>query len=118
MNIKLLAAASIVVAGMSVSAFAGDIDVVADQVWSGDIAAVKTAIEADRTLVTAHNSGNSFTLLHLSAMNGNLKIATYLLENGAEVNAVDADNLTALHRASANKNQKIVDLLKKHGATQ
>jgi ankyrin repeat protein len=61
---------------------------------------------------------DSSTALHVAALNGNYGIAAFLLENGADVDAVTTDGCRALHFAVKNRYQdpSIIDLLIAHGA--
>ena len=52
--------------------------------------------------------------LHLTR---NVEIAEYLIAHGADVNAIDAEGLTALQHAQRSGNQAMADLLLSHGAT-
>lgn len=55
------------------------------------------------------------TLLHIAAYNGQLKIVKYLIEKGADVNAVEKDKWTALHLATKNGHLKMVKHLIEKG---
>ena len=49
-------------------------------------------------------------------MIGNSKISEYLLDNGAEINAIDKENNTPLHEAARKGRLNVVQVLLKHGA--
>lgn len=80
-------------------------------VSGGDLAKVKTLIEKDPALVKARTPRNS-TPLHLAAMIDSVEIAKYLIENGADINAVRFDGNTPLILAGT----KVTKLLIEKGA--
>ena len=49
-------------------------------------------------------------------MIGNSKISDYLLNNGAEINAIDKENNTPLHEAARKGRLNVVQVLLAHGA--
>ncbi|KAF4626981.1 hypothetical protein G7Y89_g11176 [Cudoniella acicularis] len=57
------------------------------------------------------------TPLHLASINGNGSLAQVLIENGAEVDAIDQRRWTALHHAVWNKSMPVVLVLLRHGAS-
>ena len=63
---------------------------------------------------TCDEVGN--TLLTIACINGDFKIAQYLLKNGANPNCVNLYKNTPLHYALANHDYRIADLLIKNGA--
>lgn len=79
-------------------------------VVDGDIDGVKFFIKSSVSGINQKNLGGA-TALHLACRTGNLKIAELLIENGADVNAVDAEGWTPLMRASLMQNAEIVNLL-------
>jgi len=91
------------------SAFAQDIF---DAVRSGDLAKVKELVEKDPKLVKARNANQS-TPLHVAVDVNNEPIAKYLIEKGAELNAVNRYNWTPLLYA---KGKATVNLLIGKGA--
>ena len=56
-----------------------------------------------------------YTLLHLAAQNGHLKICKLLIENGADVNAKDKFGLTPFQIATLNNKPEICELLINNG---
>jgi ankyrin repeat protein len=68
--------------------------------------------------IAEKHPADSSTALHLAALNGNCGIAAFLLENGADVNAVTTGRWRPLHFAVKTRNQdpSIIDLLIAHGA--
>lgn len=87
-----------------------------DLIWTGKTDQVVQAMRQDPTLVNAKQGG--FTPLHLVSMNGNQALAQFLLENGAEVNALDFEGYSPLVRAKANGNEAIAKLLIEHGGKE
>lgn len=58
------------------------------------------------------------TPIHLSTINGNLPIVTFLIERGdVNLDAMDREGKTALYYACVRKYPKIVDMLIKKGAS-
>ena len=54
----------------------------------------------------------------MAVRNGNLKIASYLLANGAEFNGADSSNNSAVHYAAAYGFSECIEVLVKAGADQ
>jgi ankyrin repeat protein len=82
----------------------------------GDLPAVQQAVEKDPTLVKATEWENA-TLLHDAVIQNHIDLAKYLLEKGADVNAVKTDGVTALHIAARNGNIEMIMLLLQWEAT-
>ena len=80
-------------------------------VSNGDLSKVKELIEKDPDLVKARSPRKS-TPLHLAAMIDSAEIAKYLIEKGADINAVRNDNYTPLILAGT----KVTKLLIEKGA--
>jgi ankyrin repeat protein len=81
----------------------------------GDLATVRAAVDKDPSLVEA-TEWEKQTLLHVAVGQNHQDVATYLLDKGADVNAVTTDGLTALHMAAQNGNIAIITLLLERGA--
>jgi len=81
----------------------------------GDLTTLREMVDKDPTLVKATEWDNA-TLLHDSVGQNHQDVAKYLLDRGAEVNAVTRDGLTALHMAAQNGNIGIITLLLERGA--
>ncbi len=64
-------------------------------VRNGDLAKVKTLVKRDRSLLNARNARQS-TPLHVAVDSDSIPIARYLIETGANVNAVNHINWTPL----------------------
>jgi len=94
-----------------------------------EIRRIKALIKDSPDLINARNqeiyrtgSGDSTrtysgTVLHLSAYKGHLQVARYLLENGANVNAISSEDLTPLHYAAQNGHRNLAELLLSKGAS-
>ena len=82
----------------------------------GDLSAVQQAVEKDPNLVKATEWENA-TLLHDAVIQNHIDLAKYLLEKGADINAVKTDGVTALHIAARNGNIEMIRLLLQSGAT-
>lgn len=57
------------------------------------------------------------TLLHWAAISGNLKLVTYLVEQGCHVDATDDTDITPLILAASSGRPEVVAYLLKKGAT-
>jgi hypothetical protein len=85
-------------------------------VASNDINGVRFFSKAGRALVNQKNFGGA-TALHMACREDNFAIAKILVENGADVNAIDNEGWTPLMRASLAGNENIVMMLLNNGAT-
>ncbi|KAG8529665.1 uncharacterized protein KY384_005146 [Bacidia gigantensis] len=56
------------------------------------------------------------TPLHFATYNGHLDLAVELISNGADVEALDDDSMTALHEAARQGRKDVVEILMEHGA--
>ena len=70
----------------------------------GDLTTVRTAVDKDSSLVKAKGWENE-TLLHVAVGQNQQDVAAYLMDKGADVNAVTTEGLTALHMAAQNGNR-------------
>jgi len=75
-----------------------------------DVEGVKFFISAGDNVVNQKNIGGA-TALHIAARNGNAEIVNILVNNGADVNAIDNEGWTALMRASSFKHPEVVAIL-------
>jgi len=80
-----------------------------------DIQTIKQLIESG-TDPNKQYTHNHKTLLHHATMNDNFDIVKYLVEHGANVNAIDWCNATPLQLAASNSNIHIVKYLVESGA--
>jgi ankyrin repeat protein len=81
----------------------------------GDLATVRTAVEANPRLVEETEWGGA-TLLHDAVRHNHSDVATYLLDKNANVDVKADSGMTALHFAAQNGNIAIVTLLLDNGA--
>ena len=84
---------------------------IVDAVTRGDLARVKELVEKNPELAKSRTP-RSATLLHVAARLDNDAIAAYLIEKGADVNAVQDDSRTPLLEAGI----KVTRVLVEHGA--
>lgn len=81
---------------------------------AGDLTTLRGAVDKDPSLVKATEWDNA-TLLHDAVGQKHRDVAAYLLDKGADVNAVTKDGLTALHMAAQNGDIAIIALLLEPG---
>lgn len=82
------------------------------------LAEMKTMLAEDASLVHSRINGtNDERPVHWAALSGNIEVVTLLLDNGAEVDAVDAQGLTALHWAAWQGQPEVARLLVGRGAS-
>jgi len=81
----------------------------------GDVISLRSELDAG----TNPNLSNRFawTLLMLSALEGNLKIGELLISRGADVNATNKFGETALSLAAHRAHMRFIKLLLTHGAS-
>jgi ankyrin repeat protein len=84
---------------------------------AGEIDVVRKYISDRRSIVTADNSDDSENdLLHLASIGGHMDLVSFLIEEGANVNAKASEGLTALHLCGSNDDN--VELAKLHISKQ
>jgi len=82
-----------------------------------DIQTIRQLIEAGTDPNKQYMDGTQvFTLLHNASSNGHFDIVQYLVQNGANVNAIDQTGDTPLHHAALFSNIQIVRYLVESGA--
>jgi ankyrin repeat protein len=84
-------------------------------VSAGDLGEVKREVEANPALVGATEWDNA-TPLHDAVGQNRQDVASYLLEKGAQIDAVTNDGLTPLHIAAQNGAVPMMELLVARGA--
>ena len=84
-------------------------------VKSGDLQAVKVQLEKGVD-VNARDAELRITALSWAALHGHTKIAAFLIDRGADVNAKNQDGATALHSAAFFGRAEIAELLIQKGA--
>jgi ankyrin repeat protein len=68
----------------------------------GNIAVLRSALDADASQLTVRDAPHQWTLLHHAAQHGHLAIVNLLLDRGLDVNTLEqGDHTTALHWAAA-----------------
>lgn len=84
---------------------------------TGESEVLKRLVQRDQNLATSY-SNDGFTPLHLAAFFGNLEAARFLIEKGANVDAVAKNpmKVTPLHSAAARNQIEIASLLIDSGA--
>ena len=80
----------------------------------GDLTTVRGAVDKDPALLKATEWDNA-TLLHDAVGQKHADVVAYLLDKGADVNAVTKDGLTPLHMAAQNGDITIITLLLEPG---
>ncbi len=85
-----------------------------DAAKSGNVAGVRTALEAGAD-VDARNESHR-TVLMLAALKGQAAVVKELMNRGADVNARDGDGMTALMWAAFGGSPDVVQALLKRGA--
>jgi ankyrin repeat protein len=81
---------------------------------SGDLPTVREAVDKDPSLIKATEWDNA-TLLHDAVGQKRQNVAAFLLDKGADVNAVTTDRLTPLHMAAQNGDIAMITLLLEPG---
>ena len=85
---------------------------------SGDVATMKSLLATDPSLIDAHDTDGS-TPLHCAVWKGHEKAVEFLVNSGANVNAVNQNGhwgTTPLHAAAHANQGKIAQLLLNNGA--
>ncbi|XP_051203261.1 protein S-acyltransferase 24 [Lolium perenne] len=94
-------------------------DALKDDVYTaaayGDLEKLQRLVEAEGRPV-ADPDGSGYHALQWAALNNRVAAAQYILEHGADVNAVDHTGQTALHWSSVRGHVQVAELLLKEGA--
>ncbi|KAL9119071.1 MAG: hypothetical protein Q9187_004372 [Circinaria calcarea] len=80
-----------------------------------DMPSMRAAISSDSSAVIS-TSDSKQTALHIAALQGNVEIAKYLIDNGTPINAQDEKGYTALTQACEQGYEGIFQLLLEAGA--
>ena len=86
------------------------------QATSGDITAVRAALDSNPRLIRARECDRS-TLLHDAVEHEETAMADFLLDRGARVDARTRSGLTPLHIAAQNGDLATIGILLRHGAS-
>ena len=90
-----------------------------DLVESGNIDRVKVFVQESPSIINAGDPGRAGTTpLHLASRRGFLELTEYFCNNGADVNARGAWNLTPLMYSAIFNHSSVATCLLKHGADQ
>ena len=89
------------------TASAGEIH---DAVESGNIGQVKELIESNSDLLESKNNGGNTPLL-LAALNGQIELFRYLLDKGANINAINNRGSSILNLAAYNGQIEMMDII-------
>jgi ankyrin repeat protein len=81
----------------------------------GELAKIQALVQKQPDLVNRQDQDN-WTPLHFAAIGGHLEVAAFLIDRGAEVNAVDKYGLAPLDLAALKESDPLVDLLIRRGA--
>ena len=81
-----------------------------------EIRRIQQLIQNSPDLINALPSNNEFTPLGDAARQGQIKVATFLLDHGADINVAQRYGMTALHVAARAGNRAMVELLLSRGA--
>lgn len=93
---------------------AGELDVF-EAAALGDVARLRTLLMSDPHQVQAQ-SRDGFTPLHLACFFSQPEAAEFLLQQGAEANAVSPGRIAVIHSAAASRNATMVKLVLRAGA--
>ena len=89
---------------------------IADLAFRGDQYAISRALSRGGYINERDSFMRKYTALMVASREGDLRLAEFLLDRGADVNARTPDGHTALMYASYNRYPEIVKLLIKRGA--
>jgi len=86
-----------------------------DAAKEGDLAFIREALDADPKLLNSRD-GWKYTALHWACIRGHWDTARYLIDRGAEINAIGGDGGTPLNWAAHHDDVDIVAYMKQKGA--
>jgi len=108
--VTVLCCAAVLV-GLAATLTAGEIH---EAIRRGDLAEIERLVAADKSLLGAKDTDGS-PPLNLAAQAGNIAIAKYLLEAGADLNGGDNERSNALHLAASGGQNEMIDFLLSKG---
>jgi ankyrin repeat protein len=111
-NYKLFFVALLSLVLFSVSIFSTTIH---EAISKGDLELVRHLIEKDSSLVNITDN-NEMTPLHFAVIAESIETVSYLIDKGANINAVNNIKETPLHIAAKKGKSKITEILLKNGA--
>ncbi|MDX1959089.1 MAG: ankyrin repeat domain-containing protein [Leptospiraceae bacterium] len=91
-------------------------ETIADLAFSSNLYAIQRELNSGANINERDTFQKKFTALMVAAREGDLELAKYLVQKGADVNAVTRDGHTALMYACYNRFPEIVKLLVENGA--
>lgn len=80
-------------------------------IQAGDASQVKTWLETQPDLIREAKGPAGEPLILVAVVAGQKEIAEYLLAQGADINAAQADGYTPLHVAARNGNEEMIKFL-------
>jgi ankyrin repeat protein len=89
---------------------------IADAAYRGDISYIAQQVRYGTSINQRDGFQKKYTALMVASREGDLELATWLVDNGADVNAKTKDGHTALMYAAFNRYPEIVKLLISKGA--
>lgn len=89
---------------------------IADLAYRGDIYAISVSLSSGGYIDERDSFMRKYTALMVAAREGDIRLAEFLIEKGASVNATTPDGHTALMFAAYNRYPDIVKLLLSKGA--
>jgi ankyrin repeat protein len=102
--------------GLLFFVFFASADDIHNAAQQGDLQRVRELLEANPELVNRKDSSFGRTPLHWAARGVHLDVLSFLLEKGADPNAVDNSKITALHSVSSRGHKEAVEWLLTNGA--
>lgn len=108
--VAILICAGIVLFPIAIRSFSR-VAVLIRAVKKGEMSKVKALLNAHPELVKAKDDRLGCTPLHWAVISDQADIAAFLLDKGADVNAIDQLGMTPLHKAAAFDRKDLADLL-------
>lgn len=89
---------------------------IVNAVMAGDTGLSVKLLRLKPELINIRTKSHNWTLLHMSASGGNLRLSKFLVERGCPVNAQNVYGKTALHYAASKGHAAIIQMLLTAGA--